>query len=262
MKIVHTLPAWVKKTSGESFSNINNSNGLTNEARAFRNKVIAANDPYKLILDDLPNVFGLDPNDETTDDKLGHCLKTAIEDLSAQHDMLLAGFKQIIMTNLSAEFNSDLRERCKLIIKMAKRPNVKELASRIIKYIDGKSKFELIVNLATGVPERNWTDKHLRNALDELLNLCVQFRRIESFGNVKGKARTNSVAFITGEGSENYREYSGYIASGLEDNNDVKAAVGNVMSSIGNMSKEKQLATLTNLLSTLMEQEEVETNDG
>ena len=262
VKIVHTLPAWVKKTSGESFSNVRNPNGLTKEARAFRNKVIAANDPYKLILDDLPNVFGLDPKDDATDEKLGHCLKTAIEDLSAQHDMLLAGFKQIIMTNLSAELDPDLKGRCELIVKMAKRPNVKELASRIIKFIDGKAKFEPIINLAAGVPEKNWTDKHLRNALDELLNLCVQFRRIESFGNIKGKATTNSVAFITGEGSENYKEFSGYIASGLEDDDDVKVAVDNVKSSFSGMPKEKQLAALTNLLSTLMEQTEVETNDG
>ena len=42
VKIVHTLPAWVKKTSGENFSKEKGSSGLTKAARAFRNRVIAA----------------------------------------------------------------------------------------------------------------------------------------------------------------------------------------------------------------------------
>ncbi|MCC4832821.1 AAA family ATPase [Shewanella sp. 10N.7] len=258
VKIVHTLPAWVKKTSGESFSSNKSSNGLTREARAFRNKVIAANDPYKLILEDLPEVFDLDKSDKNLDEKLGQRLKTAIQDLSAQHDMLLSGFKQIVTTNLSAEFNDDLKKRCKLIVDTAQRPNVKELASRIIKFIDGKSTFELVVNLATGVPERNWTDKHLRNGLDELQNLCIQFRRIESFGNIQKKGSSKPLAFITSDSSGNYKEFGGFIKHDLENDSEVKKAINSVSASISNIPKEKQLAALTELLSSLMEPSEQE----
>ena len=74
--------------------------------------------------------------------------------MSAQHDMLLSGFKQILLTGLSADFDAELKERCKLIIEIAQRPNVKELASRLIKFIDGKGPFESVINLVTGVPER------------------------------------------------------------------------------------------------------------
>ena len=261
VKIVHTLPIWVKKTSGENFSKVKGSSGLTQAARELRNKVIAANDPYKLILDDLPDVFKLDKNSPELAEKLGHNLKTAIEDLSAQHDMLLSGFKQIIMTCLSAGFDDDLKDRCKLIVDMAQRPNVKELASRIIKFVDGKAKFELIVNLAAGVPERNWTDKHLRNGLDELQNLCTQFRRIESFYNISKNGTSQPLAFITTDSSGNYREYGSFIKFDLENDNEVKTAVDNVKSSIADMPKEKQLAALTNLLSSLMEQSEMETSN-
>jgi len=257
VKIVHTLPAWVKKTSGENFYQAESSNGLTTVARSFRNKVIAANDPYKLILEDLPDIFELDKNDDEVDEKLAHCLKTAIEDLSAQHDMLLSGFKQIIMTSLATDFDNELKDRCELIVSVAQRPNVKELASRLIEYIDDKAKFEHIISLAASVPERNWTDKHLRNGLDELQNLCVQFRRIESFSNISHTGSSQPLAFITTDSSGNYKEYGGFIKFNLENDTDVKSAVDKVKSTIANMSKEKQLATLTNLLSTLME-----ANDG
>ncbi len=258
VKIVHTLPAWVKKTSGEKFSTNNSESGLTKAARAFRNKVIAANDPYKLILDDLPEVFDLDKSDPNLDEKLSHCLKTAIQDLSAQHDMLLSGFKQILMTNLSCEFDEKLKARCELIAKMAQRPNVKELATRLIKFIDGKAKFELIINLAAGVPERNWTDKHLRNGLDELQNLCTQFLRIESFGQIDTNDGTQTLAFMTKDKEGRHKTFEGFTKFGLENDNEVKLAVGSVKDSLRNLPKEKQLATLTSLLSSLMEQAEIE----
>jgi len=253
VKIVHTLPTWVKKTSGESFSQSNNDQVLTREAKTFRNKVIAANDPYKLILEDLPDIFGLDKNDKNIDEKLGQSLKTAIEDLSAQHDMLLSGFKQIIMSNLAAEFDDDLKARCELIVSVAQRPNVKELASRLINYINGNAKFESIVNLAATVPERNWTDKHLRNGLDELQNLCIQFRRIESFSHISNKGSSQPLALITTDNSGNYMEYDGFIKFNSENDENVKSAVDSVKSTIAHLSKEEQLAALTNILSSLMD---------
>ncbi len=261
VKIVHTLPTWVKKTSGESFIKGKDANGLTKAARAFRNRVIAANDPYKLILDDLPNIFELNKNESDLDEKLGHCLKTAIEDLSAQHDMLLSGFKQIILSGLSADFDNNLKARCKLIVEMAQRPNVKELASRLIKFIDGKGTFELVINLATGVPERNWTDKHLRSGLDELHNLCTQFLRIESFGKIDTNSVTQTLSFMTKDKNGNHRSFEGFTKFGLEDDTDVKSAINNVKSSIAEMPRDKQLATLTNLLSSLMEQSEAEVSN-
>jgi ABC-type cobalamin/Fe3+-siderophores transport system ATPase subunit len=261
VKIVHTLPTWVKKTSGESFIKGKNVNGLTKSARAFRNKVIAANDPYKLILDDLPEIFELTSDDKNLDEKLSRSLKTAIEDLSAQHSMLLSGFKQIILSSLSADFDESLKARCQLIVNIAQRPNVKELASRLIKYIDGKGSFELVINLATGVPERNWTDKHLRSGLDELHNLCTQFLRIESFGKSDINNVTQTLSFMTKDKNGNHHSFEGFTKFGLENDTEVKSAINTVKSSIAEMPREKQLAALTNLLSSLMEQPEKETNN-
>ncbi|MGO3407688.1 hypothetical protein [Marinomonas sp.] len=255
--IVHKLPTWVKKTSGESFSD-DKSNGLTKQARDFRNKVIAANDPFKLILDDLPAVFGFEKDDPTLEDKLGYYLKTAIEDLSAQHEILLSGFKQIIIDMLGEDFNNKLKERCIFVEKIAKRPNIKELAKRISQYIDGKIKFEFIINLATGTPERNWTDKHLRNGLDELQNLCVQFRRIESFGNTQAKSTSKPIALITTDANGKHLEFDGFIKYDLEKDADVKSAVVSIQTSIEKMTKEQKIAALSSLLTNLMDSAETE----
>ncbi|WP_137227205.1 hypothetical protein [Shewanella sp. MEBiC00475] len=251
--IVHKLPAWVKKTSGESF-NDSQQNGLTKEARDFRNKVIGANDPYKLILEDLPAVFGFKKDDPNVEDQLGYKLRTAIEDLSAQNDILYNGFKQIIISTLGEDFSDTLKKRCEFVEGIAKRPNVKELAKRITQCINDDSKFEFVINLATGTPERNWTDKHLRNGLDELQNLCVQFRRIESFGNLQSKGSSKPLAFITTDSDGNHQEFGGFIKHDLEMDSDVLQVVDSIKESFSDLSKEKQLAALTNLLTNLMEQ--------
>ncbi len=254
VKIVHTLPAWVKKTSGESFSSKDGANGLTQQAREFRNKVLAAHDPYKLILDDLPEIFQLNIKDPDLDYKLAQSLKTAIEDLSAQHDMLLSGFMKVIEDGLGAKADSQaLKVRCERVFSMAQRPNVKELASRLIKFIDTRSNFEQIISLSAGVSERNWTDKHLRIGLDELQTLCIQFRRIESFSNVKGERDSKPLSFITSDKSGNHIEYSAYINYNLDDDKEVILAIDEVKSKIAHISKEKQLAALSSLLSKMME---------
>ncbi|WFO20876.1 hypothetical protein ATS73_019310 [Pseudoalteromonas sp. H100] len=258
--IIHKLPTWVKKTSGESFTS-SGENGLTKQARDFRNKVIAANDPYKLILDDLPTVFGFKKDDPDVEEKLGKNLKTAIEDLSAQHEILLNGFKQIIVNMLGEDFNTALKERCDVVEKEAKRPKVKDLAKRLSHYIDGKTKFEFVINILTGVPERNWTDKHLRSGLDELQNLCVQFRRIESFSNFSTQGSSKPLAFITTDKKGNHQEFSSFTKHDLAADDDVQSAVNNIEDAIAKMPKEKQLAALTNLLTNLMDQTETEVLD-
>lgn len=258
--IIHKLPTWVKKTSGESFTS-SGENGLTKQARDFRNKVIAANDPYKLILDDLPTVFGFKKDDPDVEEKLGKNLKTAIEDLSAQHEILLNGFKQIIVNMLGEDFNTALKERCDVVEKEAKRPKVKDLAKRLSQYIDGKTKFEFVINILTGVPERNWTDKHLRSGLDELQNLCVQFRRIESFSNFSTQGSSKPLAFITTDKKGNHQEFSSFTKHDLAADDDVQSAVNNIEDAIAKMPKEKQLAALTNLLTNLMDQTETEVLD-
>lgn len=264
--IVHKLPSWVKKTSGDNFGE-EHQQGLSKEARNFRNKVIGANDPFKLILDDLPTVFGFSKDDPSVEKLLATSLKRAIEELTAQHDILFNGFKQVITSMLGEDFNERLKERCIFVDKVAKRPNVKEFAKRIAAYIDNqekpiaKTKFEFIINLTTGTPERNWTDKHLRNGFDELQNLCIQFRRIESFGNIQNKGTSKPLALMTLDDNGKHKEFGSFIKHGLTDDTQVLKAVSNIQSNLSDISKEKQLAALSKLLADLMDDVTEETID-
>lgn len=252
VKIVHTLKPWVKKTSGDSFID-KSKPGLTTEARAFRNEVLRANDPYKLILESLPLIFNVNIEDQDSKEVLSHKLKAALGDLTSQHEMLVSGFKQTIKDRLGSDLNSGLFTRCENVKGASQRPRVTQFADRLGKFINGKVEFEMVIVTAAGAPERNWTDNHIRNALDEIQNLCVQFRRIESFSklNVESSSRPMSVMTRNELGEE--EEYELYLKQGIDNDKDVLNTVDEIESLISSISIEKQKATLSKLLLSRME---------
>jgi ABC-type cobalamin/Fe3+-siderophores transport system ATPase subunit len=255
VQLVHKLPSWVKKTSGDSF--IDGSKlGLTSEARAFRNEVLRANDPYKLILESLPSIFSLDNTKSDSKDVLVKKLKNAIEDLTSQHEMLTGGFKQIVIEQLGSEFDSSLKKRCANVVKASQRPSVKEFATRLVKYIDKKLGFEMVIATAAGAPERNWTDRHIRNALDEIQNLCVQFRRIESFSRFSDSAASKPVALVTKNEAGDHEEYEIHLSRSLANDGDVEGAIIQLEAVLNNMPIEKKRAALSQLLISNMEKVE------
>lgn len=252
VKIVHTLKPWVKKTSGDSFID-KSKPGLTTEARAFRNEVLRANDPYKLILESLPSIFDVNINSEGSKEVLSHKLRTALDDLTSQHEMLVFGFKQTIKDLLGAELNSELFSRCENVKAASQRPRVTQFADRLGKFINNSVDFEMVIVTAAGAPERNWTDNHIRNALDEIQNLCVQFRRIESFSKLSDETASRPMSVMTRNELGEDEEYEVYLKTGIENDADVLNAVDVIESLISSIPIEKQKAALSKLLLSRMD---------
>lgn len=249
--LIHKLEPWVKKTSGEGFVD-GEKGGLSREARAFRNEVLRANDPYKLILESLPQIFSVDLASVDASNELSRKLKRVIEELTAQHPMLIEGFENIIKEQLAADFDESLKARALGVEKTSKRASVKQFASRIADYIGGKVKFEAIIMTAAGAPERNWTDSHIRAALDEINNLCIQFRRVESFSRVNGQSRASVIAVMTRNLKGEEFEYEGFLSDEL-DNQVLEEAKSEVSRLLSNLPKESRRALLSQLLISNME---------
>jgi hypothetical protein len=254
VRIVHTLPSWVKRTSGEAFSDIGNTESLSKNAKDFRTKVLSANDPYKLVLEELPNLFGEDISTKKTAEKLSKTLMHVIEELEGLHGQLINTFTRILEKGLSAKLDSDLKQRCKVVSKNAQRPDIKELASRIVKYIDGKSSIEQVISLSIGAPEKNWTDTNIRNGLDELQNQCTQFRRIETFSAMdsSGMVASKPLALITSDEEGNYVSTESFIMNYLSNDGEVKNTMKSIENSMKDVSLEKQIAALSHLLQQCM----------
>jgi len=255
VKIIHTLPSWVKKTSGEAFVGETTGFQLSKEAKALRNSALRANDPYKLVLEDIPNIFKVTVGAKSTTkniEVLSSKLKSAIDELTSQHKLLIDGFMTIVSQELSAEFDLLLALRCDEVAKTAHRPAIKEFASRLAGFIRGKSSFEWVVSAALGTAERNWTDKHIHNGLHEIYNLCRQFRREESFSKMTKSVNATSIGLITTNNNGAYIELEGHIAEDSIKHPGLSEAIKACSSNLNGLPSDVKREVLVRLLSELM----------
>ena len=255
-KIVHTLPRWVRNTSGNIFSQLSKTQSLSKEAKFFRNKVIKANDPYRLLLEELPEIFNINPKSSKSNEALSNALKSALDELNAQHPLLIDGFLSILRNTLDAKIDSKLRSRCEFVSKNAQSPTIKDFSTRLIKHIDGKVSFEHVISLATEAPEKSWTDTNIQSGLDKLKNLCLQFRRIESFSTTQAKSdqESKAISLISTDTSGKYLEYESFYSHKYSKDKEVKSTIKTLERTIKGLPKEKSVAALTELLSSLMEE--------
>lgn len=262
VQIMHTLPAWVKKTSGNVFSDESYSFQLSAEAKALRNSALRANDPYKLILEDIPRIFKLSKSqlkEPSSIDELSAKLQASIDELVSQHTFLIDGFKKILVRELSSDFDGSLIKRSDEVAKNAHRPAVKEFAQRLSGFVQGDNSFEWVISTALGTAERFWTDKHISEGLYEVYNLCRQFRREESFNRMTRVVNAKSIGLITTDNSGDYVELEGHIANVSRDESKLDQAKVNVESTIADLADDAKREVLVRLLAELMQPvEEVE----
>ncbi|MDN7124866.1 hypothetical protein J6I90_08225 [Pseudidiomarina sp. 1APP75-32.1] len=233
---VHLLPSWVKKTSGIQLGETTSSYSLSREAKALRNAALRANDPFKLILEDIPDIFGLNSDDSKQINKLTVRLREALDDLSAQHGFLLDAYRVIIKREIGAEFDSALAQRCKIVAQSAHRPGVKEFAQRLQRFAVSPSNENLIpvMSTAMGVAERNWSDKHINIGLHEVHNFCRQFRREESFTRISTVAATRTLALVLSEPNGEMSELEGHIAD-VDSSLDIDARISTIESELNDL---------------------------
>lgn len=255
VKLIHTLPPWVKKTSGQLFEGEDNGVELSREAKALRNSVLRANDPYKLVLEDIPEIFNISKKEESSKesiDELSVRLKSAIDELTSQHTLLIDAFKQIVKQELSGSFDQALAKRSERVAKAAHRPSIKEFASRLTGCINGENSFEWVVSTALGAAERSWTDKHINNGLHEIYNLCRQFRREETFTKLTSNTSAKSVGLITTDKTGGLVELEGHISKISENDPKLKSLLKSLSKELKPLSNDLKREVLVRLLSDLM----------
>ncbi|PTB84375.1 hypothetical protein C9988_04725, partial [Pseudidiomarina aestuarii] len=212
---IHLLPSWVKKTSGIQLGDAESNTSLSREAKALRNAALRAHDPFKLILEDIPEIFGLKNDSDSKIDELTARLREALDDLNAQHGFLIDAYRVIIKREIGAEFDDSLAQRCEVVAQSAHRPAVKEFAQRLQRFAEAPNSENLVpvMSTAMGVAERNWTDKHINIGLHEVHNLCRQFRREESFSRMSKSTATRTLGLLLSEPNGELKELEGHIAN-------------------------------------------------
>lgn len=194
VQVVDTLHPWVLKTKL-----------LSKQTTKFREIVKVANDPYKLLFEDIPSVF-LSNGNSTHD--ITKNFKKAMEELlniypDTMKNIALMLTSELDITLATPNALERLRERAKKIKGVSGNFRLEAFASRISTFDSSLATISGIVSLANSKPPQDWIDLDIENAKKEILSLCTEFKKTELYAKVKNKsASRQAVAFIAGIGKK------------------------------------------------------------
>lgn len=173
VSIIDRLPPWVLKTKT-----------LSKQAIKFREIVKSANDPYKLLFEDIEKVF-LDENLPKNVDKSTYMIKNFKEtmlELMNIYPETMKGIALLLTNELDIPIATSthlekLRERAKNIKGISGNFRVDAFAARISTFDSSLNSIAGIISLANNKPPHDWIDLDIENAKREILSLCTEFKK-------------------------------------------------------------------------------------
>ncbi len=246
---MHALPSWVKRTSGKNLFEVGGEEHLDNLTKRFRDKVLAAKDPYKLILEDIPAVFSESEN-------LTQDLREAMKGLLEIDSVLSNQFKVTVSQLLDDEPGEALSVRCDAIASTASRPEIENFAKLVKLWSDNPTQTTLdaLISLVVGVRKESWTDERISVGYDKARELCIQFKRYETFtrSSSRGYSSVRPVSLIF-EGSEGKTiELEQFISDGKVESSQLARARSVIESQLQSCSGAERVRVLVELLAKEM----------
>lgn len=187
VKIIYNLPSWVKKTRT-----------LSRDTLEFRDCILRASDPHKVIFHDVYDIF-------KTKDVTQH-ISRVIKELLDAYPSLLNDFGGVLSQQLLIDDN-----RCDNINRRAN--NISEVSGNLktdafinrLKSYDGSHKaIADILSLLSGKSLELWNDLDVKSAKNEIAIYSKEFRLLETISSVNNrKPYRNSIGIIYGSPSAN-----------------------------------------------------------
>ena len=249
--LVDTLHPWVLKTKN-----------LSSDTIHFREVVKSANDPNKLLIEDLPKIFSKSSTKNSINsDEIISNLTNSIVELQELYPNTMKEIALLITQELDIPFADEkslheLQERAKKIKGISGNFRIDAFASRLSTFNSTLNDISGLVGLANNKPPHYWIDLDIENAKKELLRLCIEFKKTELFVKIKHRsADRQGIAIISGIG-EKSKIFSGEFDILKTKNSKVKELEKKIMSSIKDeKDTDVLLMALTNLTINYLKEE-------
>ena len=181
--IYDRLPPWVSRTQQ-----------LSANAKQVRQLFKQANDPNKLIFDDIPNLFsdGTDIQEGDAPRRILDHMREGLRELREAYPSMLYRLRETLLAelevpNASPPMLAELRDRAKNIRQLGGDHRLEAFIVRLGQFQGSNEDMESLASMATNKPARNWVDTDVDRAAVELAQLTQQFIRAEVFAHVKGR---------------------------------------------------------------------------
>lgn len=199
--IYDRLPPWVGRTQR-----------LSSNAKRVRQLLKQANDPNRLIFDDLPQVLddsSVIPTEIATDE-IANRIRAGLTELCDAFPTMLNRIRELLLAelqvpNASSSMLAELRARSANIRDLGGDHRLEAFVVRVAQFEGSEEDMEGLAGMAVNKPPRDWVDADIDRASVELAALAQRFIRAEAFARVKGrKDKRHAMAVVVGmEGQPN-----------------------------------------------------------
>lgn len=178
---------------------------LTANAKRLRQLLKQANDPNKLIFDDIPHVLGDGSNvSEAVLERVAGHMRDGLAELQQAYPSMLNRLRETLLTelevpNASAPMLTELRERATNVRQLSGDHRLEAFVVRLTQFRGSDEDMESLAGMAANKPVRNWVDADADKAALELAALAQQFIRVENFAHVRGRSdKRHAMAVVVG----------------------------------------------------------------
>ena len=188
VSLVMDTPGWVRRTTRLSAS-----------ARKVRDLAIAAHDPNKFVLDDIPSNVGASDEPEA----IASILRAGLEEIRNAYDRMLRSLEAGLLDELRASPSSGferLRQRAETVVGITGNFRLDAFATRLTSFDSSIDVLEGLASLAANKPPRDWVDRDVDAARIELAALARDFLRAEGLAHVSGREQSRfALAIFTSD---------------------------------------------------------------
>ncbi|WP_044414273.1 hypothetical protein [Thiomicrospira microaerophila] len=187
------LPKWTQSTRS-----------LSKKTIQFRNTALKSDDPFKLVFEDIPEIFG--HQQDMNPELIRNDLDASISELREAFPSLLNSFKQQIKESMG-EFDSSFKERCRKVADTASDYRLKGFAERCYSATDEDIKWiESIISLLASTSSLNWTDGKIdiaRESLNTFVRRFYQILKLDTKIKTHDIMTVSILSEVSGEQQEN-----------------------------------------------------------
>lgn len=166
-----------------------------------------ANDPNKLLFDDLPRLTEPLPDGHFDPKATALLLRDALAEMRAAYPKVLDELKGLMLRELDVrgeaeEAFQDLRERADNIRQIGGDLRLEAFVGRLTQFHGTREDMEGVASIAANKLPRDWNDGDRERAAVGIVELSASFLRTETMARVKGrKDRRHALAVVVGKDS-------------------------------------------------------------
>ena len=183
---------------------------LSRNARRIRQLFKQANDPNKLIFDDIPSVLtdvqGIEFEDAP--EELAARVRDGLTELMQAYPSMLHRIRETLLAelqvpNASPSMLAELRARAANIRELGGDHRQEAFIVRLARFRGGVEDLEGLAGMAVNKPPRDWVDPDIDRATVEIAAMAQRFIRTEAFARVKGRDdKRHALAVVVGIGGQ------------------------------------------------------------